>query len=70
MSRKRIAAFVVFYIGIVLAILFMHFYIKDRYGHNPDRERSDAGTSVGAYRTGAGPLSTYNDIRWSLNKPS
>ncbi len=42
MSKKRIAAFFVFYIGIVLAILFMHFYVQERYGRKPDRRRTEA----------------------------
>lgn len=42
MSKKRIAAFVVFYIGIVLAILFVHFYVQERYGHKPDRAGTEA----------------------------
>ncbi len=40
MSNKRIIAFIVFYIGIVLAILFTFFYVQDRYGHNPPRQKS------------------------------
>lgn len=43
MTTRRIIAFIVFYIGIVLSILFMFFYVQDRYGHNPPRYKSDKG---------------------------
>ena len=42
MSKKRIVAFFVFYIGIVLAMLFMYFYVQERYGRKPDRAGTEA----------------------------
>ena len=47
MTKKRITAFIVFYIGIVLAILFMQFYVQERYGRNPNRVRSEAPSHAG-----------------------
>ncbi len=35
MVRIGRRTFVVFYIAVVLAMLFMYFYVQDRYGHNP-----------------------------------
>ena len=46
MSNKKITAFIVFYIGIVLAILFTFFYVQDRYGHNPSRQKSDVNKEI------------------------
>jgi len=41
MTKKRIAVFVIFYVGVVIAILFVHFYILERYGHDPSGRGSD-----------------------------
>ena len=46
MSNKKITAFIVFYIGIVLAILFTFFYVQDRYGHNPPRQKSGLNNKI------------------------
>jgi len=46
MSPRRKAAFIIFYIGIVLAMLFMFFYVQDRYGRNPQRSRSESDVRI------------------------
>ena len=40
MSRRKIVAFIVLYISIVIVMLFTYFYLQHRYARNFPRESS------------------------------
>ncbi|MBT4484732.1 MAG: hypothetical protein HOC71_13765 [Candidatus Latescibacteria bacterium] len=46
MTNKRIIAFIVFYACIILLIFFTHFYVQERYGHNPPKQKSETNSVI------------------------
>ena len=49
---RRIIAFIVFYVTIILAILFTYFYIQERYGHNATLEKTESGAKFFQFTAG------------------
>ncbi len=41
MISKRTAAFIIFYISIIVMILFTYFYVQKYYSHEATHSRSD-----------------------------
>jgi len=69
MTKKKITAFIAFYILVIMAILFMYFYVQERYGHKSFRLRSDAGETTEAaclLNSSANTGRMYMTASWSI----
>lgn len=65
MSKKRIIAFIIFYLVIAGMILTMYFFVQDRYGH--PAIQNDAGIPFGISRTGVSVIPNSDDTSLTIS---
>ena len=56
MPIKRKAMFIFIYISIIIAMLFMFFYVQKRYGHTPTKKRTERTDTFALYHAKATAL--------------